>query len=75
MIAEDLKEFAKKGAAAQMAADKLLALLRKCPYCGKDFLPQAHNQKFCSYTCRNHDRYERRKQKEQNDKRRKTDRS
>jgi hypothetical protein len=52
MTFDQLREFANKGAAAQAAVDSLMERMRKCPYCGNPFLPQTHNHKFCSYTCR-----------------------
>lgn len=47
-----LIDFARRGAAAQKAVDVLLNKMKTCPYDGKKFLPQTHNQKFCSYECR-----------------------
>jgi hypothetical protein len=58
-IVQTLQEFAKEGKPQNAAADKLLKLLRHCPYDGRPFLPQSHNHKFCSYDCRNNDYAER----------------
>ncbi|PWT88675.1 MAG: hypothetical protein C5B54_10230 [Acidobacteria bacterium] len=55
---ETLKEFAKRGASAQEAVNAILSKARGCPYCGKRFLPQTANHKYCSYTCREDSRAE-----------------
>jgi endogenous inhibitor of DNA gyrase (YacG/DUF329 family) len=51
---------------------------RKCPYCGKAFTPNSHNQKFCSYHCRWNNRAELqhiKRQKEKHDRPITTDRT
>ncbi len=32
--------------------------IRKCPHCGMAFIPNSHNQRFCSYQCRWNNRAE-----------------
>jgi len=49
---KSLREFARRGHAAQTAVNALIAAARKCPNCGGAFLPQTHNHKYCSYKCR-----------------------
>jgi hypothetical protein len=58
-----LMALGKKGAAAQQAVDTLLAQALKCPHCGKSFLPQSWNARFCTYRCRNRHYYRELKRK------------
>ena len=51
-ILTDLVEFAKEGKAAKQAAETLIKLIKVCPYCGRQFIPQTHNHKYCTYDCR-----------------------
>jgi len=60
---QSLREFARRGVAAQTAVNALLSAARKCPNCGNVFLPQTHNHKFCSYDCRWQNREKRRQRK------------
>ena len=53
-LTDVLKDFVRRGKMLQKDLDRLKAKMRSCPYDGRQFIPQTHNQKYCSYQCRWH---------------------